>query len=329
MKKILLYILMLSLAIGVSGCTKPNEAVVKPLEKITFTLDWTPNTNHSGIYAAKDKGFFKEEGLDVDIIQPGQNTADALVASGKAEFGIGYQEGVTIARLQGLPLVSIAAVIQHNTSAFAWPASKNIKSPRDFEGKTYAGWGSPIEEATLKALMDKSGSDVSKVSILTTGATDFFATTEKDADFAWIFYAWDGIAAKIKNKPINYIMLKDEDKALDYYTPVIITNEKMISDKSDLVKRFMKAAAKGYDYAAKNPEDTANILLTNAPELDKTLVIESQKWLSPKYKDDAAAWGIQKKEVWQNYTSWLYERKLIEKMLDVDKAFTNDFLPQK
>lgn len=335
MKRILSIIAMLSLITSIfSGCTQTKKPDVskpeeKPLEKIIFTLDWTPNTNHTGIYAAKDKGFFKEEGLDVEIMQPGQSTADQLVASNKAQFGIGYQEGVTFARLQNLPIVSIAAVIQHNTSAFASPASKNIKTPKDFEGKKYAGWGSPVEEATIKALMDKYNADVKKVTILTTGAADFFATTEKDADFAWIYYAWDGVASKIKNKPINYIMLKDEDKALDYYTPVITTNETMISQKSDIVKRFMKAAAKGYDYAIKNPEDSANILLKNAPELDKTLVLESQKWLSPKYKDDAKFWGVQKKEVWDNYTKWLFDRKLIEKMLDIDKAFTNEFLPEK
>lgn len=321
------------LAVLMSGCTssknmEDKKTEEKPLEKITFTLDWTPNTNHTGIYAAKDMGYFKEEGLDVDIIQPGQSTADQLVASNNAQFGIGYQEGITLARLQGLPLVSIAAVIQHNTSAFASPVSKNIKTPTDFEGKKYAGWGSPIEEATLKALMDKHNADYSKVTILTTGSADFFATTEKEADFGWIYCAWDGVASQVKNKPINYIMLKDEDSALDYYTPVIMTNEKMVSENPDLVKRFMKAAAKGYEYAERNTEEAANILLKNAPELDKTLVIESQKWLSPKYKDDAPRWGIQKKEVWESYTKWLFDRNLIEKMLDVDKAFTNDFLPQ-
>lgn len=329
MKKIIPLIIMLSMIVSLSGCGTGSKPVDKPLDKITFVLDWTPNTNHTGIYTAKDKGFFKEEGLDVDIIQPGQNTADDLVASGKAQFGIGYQEDLTFARLQGIPLVSIAAVIQHNTSAFAWPASKDIKTPKDFEGKKYAGWGSPVEEATLKALMEKYNGDVAKVDILTTGATDFFATTEKDADFAWIYYAWDGIAAKVKNKPINYVMLKDEDKALDYYTPVIMTSESMIKDKSDLVKRFMRAASKGYDYAAKNPEESAQILLSNAPELDKDLVLESQKWLSPKYQDDAPAWGVQKKEVWDNYTKWLYDHKLIDSMMDTSKAFTNDFLPQQ
>jgi ABC-type nitrate/sulfonate/bicarbonate transport system substrate-binding protein len=330
MKKVISIIMILFLMLPLSACKKEEKQTQeKPLQKITFVLDWTPNTNHTGVYAAKEKGFFKEAGFDVDIIQPGKNTSDQLIAEGKAQFGISYQENVTYAREQNMPLVSIAAVVQHNTSAFAWPSNKDIKTPKDFEGKTYAGWGSPIEEAVLKSITEKYGGDFSKVNVLTTDAADFFALTEKDADFAWIYYGWTGIASKVQNKSIDYIMLKDEDKDLDYYTPVIITSEKMISENRDTVKRFMEAVSKGYDYAEKNPEDAAQILLKEAPELDKTLVIESQKWLSPRYKDDAKVWGYQKRETWENYTRWLYDRKLINTMIDVDKAFTNEFIPEK
>lgn len=82
----------------------------------------------------------------MDIILPGEAGADQLVASGKAEFGVGYQESVTQARVQDVPLVSIAAVIQHNTSGFASPKDKGIAKPEDFEGKSYGGWGSPVEK---------------------------------------------------------------------------------------------------------------------------------------------------------------------------------------
>ena len=94
-----------------------------------MVLDWTPNTNHTGLYVAKKLGYFEEQGLDVDIIMPGEAGADQLVASGKADFGVSYQEGITQARVQDVPLVSIAAIIQHNTSGFASIASKGIKSP--------------------------------------------------------------------------------------------------------------------------------------------------------------------------------------------------------
>ena len=153
--------------------------------KITVVLDWTPNTNHTGLYVAKELGYFEEEGLEVTIIQPGNGTSDQLVASGKAQFGVSYQESVTLARIEDIPIVSIAAVIQHNTSGFYSRADKGIKTPKDFENKKYGGWGSPIEKATLKALMDKENADVEKVKIITSGDTDFFAVSEKSVDFAW------------------------------------------------------------------------------------------------------------------------------------------------
>lgn len=323
--------IMLSAVLSLSmlaGCAK-EEPKEDKLQKVVVTLDWTPNTNHTGLYVAKDKGYYKEAGLDVQIIQPGEGTADQLVAANKAQFGVSYQESVTLARLENVPVVSIAAVIQHNTSGFASVKDKGILTPKDFEGKRYGGWGSPIEKATLKALMDKYGGDVEKVDILTTGATDFFAASEKDVDFAWIFEGWTGIEAKLKGIELNYIDLGKENEALDYYTPVLITNEDNIKNNPELVEKFMEATSKGYESAIENPAEAAQILLDNAPELNPELVKASQEFLSAKYRDDADIWGYQKEEVWQRYTDWLYDNKLIESKIDVKKAFTNDFLPEK
>ncbi|GAA0178725.1 ABC transporter substrate-binding protein [Clostridium sediminicola] len=317
-----------------AGCAANNnepETVEKEkeLQKITVTLDWTPNTNHTGLYVAKDKGYYKEVGLEVEIVQPSSGTAEQLVAADTAQFGISYQEAVTLARLEGVPVVSIAAVIQHNTSGFASIKDKGIETPADFEGKKYGGWGSPIEQATLKALMEKHEADVDKVEILTSGATDFFASSENDIDFAWIFEGWTGVEAKLKGIELNYVDLGKEEAALDYYTPVIITNESNINNNEELVENFMAATAKGYEEAIQNPSEAATILIANAPELDKDLVIASQEFLSKKYKDDAAQWGVQKKEVWDNYTNWLFDNELISEKIDTEKAFTNKFLPKK
>lgn len=119
----------------------PTDAP-KVLTPVKIALDWTPNTNHTGLYAAKELGYYAEEGLDVQIVQPGAAGSDTMVTSGEAQFGISAQEALTLARLQDVPLVSIAAIIQHNTSGFAAPKDRNIKTPKDFEGKTYGGWGS-------------------------------------------------------------------------------------------------------------------------------------------------------------------------------------------
>jgi ABC-type nitrate/sulfonate/bicarbonate transport system substrate-binding protein len=313
------------------GAAKSGDAASSGKDKIAVkvVLDWTPNTNHTGLYVAKDQGFYDAEGLNVEIVQPGTNGADQMVATGDAQFGVGYQEGVTQARIQGVPLVSIAAVIQHNTSGFASPASKNIKTPKDFEGKTYGGWGSPAEQAMIDSLMQTVKADPKKVKIVNIGEADYFTAVKKDVDFAWIYYAWTGVEAELRKEPINMIFLTQYSDKLDYYTPVIETNETMIKSKPDVVKAFMRATAKGYQYAIDKPEDAANILVKLAPDLDPKLVQASQKWLSPKYKDDAAQWGVQKQAVWQNYSDWMYDHKLLDKKLDVAKAFTNDFLPKK
>jgi len=93
------------------------------------------------------------------------------------------------------------------------------------------------------------------------------------------------------------------------------------------VKGFLRAVTKGYEYSIANPEEAAEFLLKVSPELDRELVMESQKFLSKEYQSDAPAWGVMKREVWDGYANWMYERDLIESMIDVDKAFTNEFLP--
>lgn len=312
-----------------SEAAAPNQASDQELRPVKVVLDWSPNTNHTGLYVAKDQGYFAEEGLDVEILLPGSGGAEAMVASGEVPFGVSVQENVTQSRMQGVPLVSIAAIIQHNTSGFAAPVAKNIKSPKDFEGKAYGGWGAPVEEAVIKSIMDLQGADVGKVKFLNIGDADYFTAVKRDIDFAWIFYAWTGIEAELRGEPLDMLYVKDFSEQLDYYTPVLVTNEKTIKDDPELVKAFMRAVSKGYNYAMDHPDEAAQILLKAVPELDKDLVVASQKWLSPKYKDDAPRWGEQKREVWQNYSDWMHERGLLEKPLDVDAAFTNEFLPNE
>ncbi|WP_242144385.1 MULTISPECIES: ABC transporter substrate-binding protein [unclassified Bacillus cereus group] len=331
MKKSLKVMLATLLAVSVVGCnTAKKEDSGDKEKKVKVVLDWFPNTNHTGLYVAKTKDYYKKQGLDVEMIQPGDNvSAEQMIASGKADFGVSYQENVTSARVEGIPVVSIGAIIQHNTSAFASLKKDNITSPKDFEGKRYGGWGAPAEEATLKTIMDKHQADFSKVEKIVLGQTDFFKSIGRDADFEWIYYGWDGIEAKRKGKELNTIMVKDLDPALDFYSPVLITSEKNIKQNKDVVKKFMSATAEGYHFAIQEPKQAADILIKNVPDINKELVQESQKWLSTKYQDDAKAWGVQKEEVWTNYMNFLYDNKVIKKKIDVKDAFTNEFLPSE
>ena len=161
------------------------------------------------------------------------------------------------------------------------------------------------------------------------GNDDFFTATKRHIDMAWIFEGWTGIEAKLKGEEINYIPVKDLDPALDYYTPVIISSEDNINNNPEMVKKFLNATSKGYNYAIENPEESAKILLKHAPEIDENLVIESQKFLADKYTDDATRWGEMKDSVWNNYTKFLLDNKLIEKDMKASEAYTNEFLPEK
>lgn len=330
MRNLAVLILILSLLVlGLSGCQSQEPGSTSDLTKVTVVLDWFPNTNHTGLYVAQNLGYYEEEGLDVEIIQPSEGGASQLIAAGQGDFGISYQEEVTVARSQNIPVVAIAAVIQHNTSGFASPVSKNIKSPRDFEGKTYGGWGSPAEEAMIKAIMEQEGADFSKVNILNIGSSDFFTSIERDVDFTWIYWGWTGIEAELRNVDLNFIKLRDKHPALDFYTPVIIASEAKIKENPQLIEKFMRATSRGYQYAIENPQEAAEILLQAVPELDRELVVASQEYLAGEYQADAPRWGEMKVSVWKAYADFMFGHQLIEQNIDPEKAFTNQFLPEE
>jgi ABC-type nitrate/sulfonate/bicarbonate transport system substrate-binding protein len=327
--------ILLIFFMGLGGCTAqqpaaPDAGVPEQLQKATVILDWVPNTNHTGLYVALDKGYYKEQGLDVEMIQPADGGSADLIAAGQGQFGISYQEQVTYARTSAtpLPVKAIAAVIQHNTSGFASPKGKSILTPKDFEGKKYGGWGSPAEAAMLKGVMEKEGGDFSKLQMVDIGSADFFSSVQTSVDFTWIYYGWDGVAAELKNFPIHFMMLKDVEPDLDYYTPVLIANEDTLNNNPQLVKKFLKATAQGYQDSIEKPEEAAGILLKYAPEIDKELAVASQKYLASQYIADAPRWGEMKRERWENYARWMFDNKLIDKKLDAKEAYTNDYLPQ-
>jgi len=334
MKRLLTLLLTLALIISLfAGCAPKTEEEVAPteeLQKVTVILDWTPNTNHTGLYVAKDLGYYADAGLEVEIIQPSEADAASLIAAGKGHFGVSYQEQVTFARTAETPLdiQAIAAVIQHNTSGFASKEEAGIVSPKNFEGNQYGGWGSPMEEATLKAMMENDNADYSKLEMVDIGALDFFAAVDTDIDFTWIFYGWDGVAAGLRDIPINFIKLQDFDPALDYYTPVLVASNELLESDPELAKAFLAATQKGYEYCVSNPEEAVESLLKDAPEIDRDLAVASQKYLATEYVSDAPRWGVMKEEVWTNYSDWLLERELIPEALESSKAFTNDYLPE-
>jgi ABC-type nitrate/sulfonate/bicarbonate transport system substrate-binding protein len=326
MKRLSVILTLIITLFTLTSCSSSEE---KELTPVTFMLDWVPNTNHTGIFVAEAKGYFKEEGLDVSIIQPGEVYPEAAVVGGAADFGISFQEQVTLARADGIPLVSIAAVLQHNTSGFASLAEINVTDPADFEGLRYGSFGSPFEVPTLKVLMECAGGDFDKLEIVNTGYADPLALmSERKTDLGWIFYGWQAFQAEQQDIEINVVMMKDWfDCIPDYYTPIVITSEDTISSRPEIVRAVVGALSRGYEFAVKNPDDAADILIAAVPELDPELVKASQNWISQYYQADTPRWGEQKESVWQGYSDWMVENSILQKSISGRDAFTNEFLP--
>jgi ABC-type nitrate/sulfonate/bicarbonate transport system substrate-binding protein len=308
----------------------PEEATPADLTDVTLMLDWVPNTNHTGIYVAQANGYFEEAGLSVTAIEPGEVFAEQAVVGGGADFGVSFQEQVTLARADGVPLVSIAAIIQHNTSGFASRADMGVQSPADFEGLRYGAFGSPFEEPTLRVLMGCDGADFDKLEVVNVGFADPLALlAEKQVDLAWIFYGWQGFQAQQQGIDLSIVMMDDWfDCIPDYYTPILIASEGTIAERPELAGAFLGALSRGYEFAEANPQAAADILVEAVPELDSDLVQASQAWLSPRYQDDAPRWGEQQASVWADYSQWMVDNGILDAPIDAEAAFTNDFLPE-
>ncbi|MBS9784518.1 MAG: ABC transporter substrate-binding protein [Oceanivirga sp.] len=322
MKKLLSIFTMLLLFISCGSTNNDNVKENKELKEITFVLDWTPNTNHTGIYVAKEKGFFEENGLKVNIVQPSEDSSSTIVAVGKAEFGVYFQPNM-IGKLQkNMPITAIAAILEHNTAGLFTLKSLNTKSPKDLEKLRYATWEDAIDDATVKDLV---GENINAVPF--GDVTDPIGAIKHDIfDYLISYYAWDGINAQIKNEEIDFYFFKDFNANLDYYSPVIIANNDFIKNNPEITKNFLKAAKKGYEFAIENPDKAADILIKYAPESNPNLIKESQKWISKHYVENGKEWGVFDIQRWDNFFNWVYENKLIDKPFPSSYGVTNEYI---
>jgi len=298
---------------------------------LTVMLDWTPNTNHSGLYVAEANGWYDDAGLDVSIIQPGEQGGLPALASGDADFAVSVQEALTPARVQGAPLVSVAAIIASNTSSLVALADEGIARPRDLEGHRYGGYGGELETELIRTLVECDGGGPDAVDFVEVGNVDFRVGLERDFfDFVWIFDGWDGIRLRdIAGLDVATLPFADYfDCIPDWYTPLFATSQAMIDDDPEMVRAFLAATARGYRVAIEDPDAAADALLEAAPELDEQLVRGSADYLADRYAAEGQPWGIQRREIWDDFTAFLAEAGILEGEVDVRGAYTNEFLPQ-
>lgn len=300
-------------------------------EKITFVLDWTPNTNHTGLYVAQSLGYFEEQGLEVEIVQPPEGGAETLVASGKAQFAVSFQDSMAPALVgeNALPITAVAALIQHNTSGIVSRKGEGMDVPSGMEGHKYATWNGPVELAMIQNVVEEDGGDYSKVELIPNTVTDEVSALQtKSVDSIWIFYAWAGVKMELEGIETDYFAFKDINPVFDYYTPVIVAGNEFLETQPETAKKFLTALRDGYEYAIENPEEAAEILCEASPELDKELVVASQEYLADQYKADVEQWGYITPERWNAFYQWLNEKGLVETEIPDNTGFSNEYLPE-
>ena len=328
---------MLTAAMSLSlvGCGGAGENKSKSdsksadLKEITLVLDWTPNTNHTGFYVALNEGYYEAEGLKVNIVQPPEDGATTMVASGKAQFGVDFQDYLAPVYTsdEKIPITAIAAMIQHNTSGIISLKEDNINSPKDLEGKNYATWDLPVEKAMMQNIVESDGGDFSKVNLIPEYVENEAAALQQDIDAIWVYYAWAGISTKQAGLDTNTIFFKDINPAFDFYSPVIVSNTNWLEKNPEVAKAFLRATKKGYEFAINDPDAAAEILVKQVPELSIDLVKESQEWLSPEYKSEVEQWGYIDQARWDAFYKWLSDNKLSDE-IPAGFGFTNEYLPE-
>lgn len=336
MKKKICILLIAVLALAVTACAGKQTKSETPIEnskeneKVRIVLDWTPNTNHTGLYVAAAKGYFDAAGLDVEIMQPPEGSTTSLIGAGGAEFGISFQDTIapTFANDNPMPITAVAAIIQHNTSGIISLKETGIDTPSKLVNHSYATWDSEIELAIIKKIVEDDGGKFEDVKLIPNTVTDVVTALKTDIQSVWVYYAWDGIATEVAKVDTNFLNFADYGPELDYYNPIIIANNDYLEKNPEQAKKVLNAIKQGYEFAIENPDQAADILLEAVPELDETLVKASQKWLAGQYKAEVAQWGYIDPTRWDAFYAWLSTNGLVKKEIPAGTGFTNEFLSE-
>ena len=310
-------------ALALSGCAAAGNADEGAgsgdLSKVSFALDWAPNTNHIGVFVADELGYFEDAGLEVEILPYGSTGSTALVSAGEADFGIGGQSGVQVARTAGLDLVSVYRVTQSDTGRLVVMGDRDdIERPKDLDGKVYGGFGSPLLSAYAKTVIEGDGGagEFEEVS-LDTGAYE--ALSQGRIDFTLSVVTWEDVEMRLDGHP--YKAFRYQDFGLpEQQSTGIVSSDAYLEAHPDEARAFVEAVARGYEYAAKNPEKAADLLIqANPDELGaaKELVHESAKLMAEDgyLVSPERPIGAVDEDAWAEFGRFLFEQKLL-----VDKS---------
>lgn len=335
--KIIALCLVLVLAVSFGACSKNANSTAnndnKELKDITVSLDWTPNTNHTGLYVALANNYYQEAGLNVKIVQPPEGDAIAACSSGQVEFAVGYQDLLAPAFTSETPMdvTAVAALLQHNSSVIVSKKGEGMDRPKGLEGKDFLTWESPIELAMMENIVTNDGGDWSKVNLIPNTVTNEAEDVKANPSHAiWVYYGWSVINADVQGIDVDTFFFKDLNPIFDYYSPVLVANNALLQNDPETAKAFLQATQKGYEYAIENPEEAAQILIngddTGSLVGSEDLVVASQKWMANEYIADADKWGYIDPARWNAFYNWLNEEGLSSSTIQENTGFTNDYL---
>lgn len=258
--------------------------------KTTFMLSWAPDTNHIGVYVAKEQGYFAKAGLDVDIVAVSQAGAEQAVNSGVADFALSNMTNVAQYSLKGANLREVLQVQRKPSAIWCSLASNSsITRPRDFDGKTFATFGASESDAVIKRMIQYDGG-TGTFDKVTVGTSTFQTLSSGRADFGGFYATWEGVQADMYGPKLNCFTEPDYGVPGNADTIGIITNEKTITDNPQLVRSFVQAAQQGYRYAYEHPDEAAEMLVKAAPDANLDVdfvkrsmhvIVDGQYWGSP------------------------------------------------
>jgi ABC-type nitrate/sulfonate/bicarbonate transport system substrate-binding protein len=297
-------------ALGLVGCGGGSTpAPAGSPTTIRFALDWTPNTNHTGLYVAQQQGWFRDAGLDVQILPYNSTSPDTLVSAGAAEFGISFQDSFTVSKAAGADITSVLAVLQHWGTAIGVRADRaDLRSPRDLDGKTYGGFGAAYEVPKMQAVIRAAGGKGDFKTVVL-GTSAYEALYAGQVDFTEPFLAWEGIEAQLSNQPLKTFAYTDYGFP-DAYSVIVIGNSPWLAAHADAAKAFVGALQRGYQLGADDPAQAVKLLTDANPGVftEPDLVTRSQDLLAERYlKDASGKVGTQTAATWSGFSGFLYD----------------------
>ena len=227
---------------------------------VTVALDWTPNTNHIGLYVAQAKGFYDQAGLKVQILPYSDTSAGTLVANRVADFGILGVLGLFTQRTAGADLVATYALVQTETGRLVFNADRSdIKRPRDLDGLTYGGFGSDWETALIASMIRHDGGE-GKFETVTLGTSAYEALANGAVDFTLEVYTWEGVKAALEGVAQRAFRYADYGVP-DQHTNFIGSSQEYLDANPETAAAFIAATRRGYEFAVENPDDAADMLI--------------------------------------------------------------------